>query len=189
MQYTGAATDLAAPAVWNDFIHQLWRIKWVVYPKATGKNPEQALDYLARYTNKVAIGNHRLLNLHDGPSTGSGQATVTFSWRDRADGNQLKTCTLPELQFIGRLVLHILPRGFAKVRSYGWLAGRHKMATLPAIRAALGVPAPSTPPVKETTVERVLRLTGVDMRLCPACGKRTLIYVGRIGSDTARGPP
>ena len=181
LQYAGAAAELAAPAAWKDFIDELWRVKWVVYPKATGKNPEQALDYLARYTHKVAIGDHRILKLDDGQ--------VTFSWRDRADGNQLKTCTLPALQFIGRFLLHILPRGFAKVRAYGWLAARHKKASLAAIRAALGAAAPAAPPANETPAERILRLTGVDRCLCPSCGKRTLIYAGRIGSDTARGPP
>ncbi|MFO7642486.1 MAG: transposase [Candidatus Competibacteraceae bacterium] len=68
----GAATTLAAPAAWNAFIHELWAAKWVVYPKATGKRPEQALDYLARYTHKVALGDHRILKLHEGQ--------VTFSW-------------------------------------------------------------------------------------------------------------
>jgi hypothetical protein len=180
LQYAGAAAELAAPAAWNAFIHQLWESKWVVYPKATGKRPEQALDYLARYTHKVAIGDHRLLNFHDGQ--------VTFSWRDRADGKRLKVCTLPAAQFIGRFLLHILPRGFTKVRAYGWLAARHKKQTLAAVRDALGV-APPPPPAHESAEQRILRLTGVDVRGCPVCGKPALFHVRRLNPSAARAPP
>lgn len=178
LAYTGEAAELADPAAWNGFIHRLWTTAWIVYPKATGKNPEQALDYLARYTHKVAIGNHRILNLQDGQ--------VTFSWRDRADGNSLKTCTLSAGEFIGRFLLHIIPRGFAKVRHFGWLASRNKKATLAAIRATLGVEPPS-PRTPESTAERIMRLTGMDVRRCPCCGKSLLLYVGRI--PPARAPP
>jgi hypothetical protein len=172
LDYAGEAADLASPAAWNTFIHQLWSTKWVVYPKATGRTPEQALDYLARYTHKVAIGDHRILALQEG--------RVTFSWRDRSDNNCLKTLTLPAQQFVGRFLLHILPPGFVKIRFYGWLAARHKATALPAIRAALGAPAPVAPPKKEAPAERILRLTGVDVRRCPCCGKSSLVYLGRL---------
>ena len=92
------------------------RSKWIVYPKATARNPEQALDYLGRYTHRVAISDHRILAVKDDQ--------VTFSWRDRADGNSEKTMTIPCVDFIGRFLLHVLPKGFQKVRAYGWLAQR-----------------------------------------------------------------
>ena len=180
LQYTGAAAVLASPTAWNDFIQQLWAPTWVVYPKATGKNPEQALDYLARYTHKVAISDYRLLKLHDGQ--------VTFAWRDRADENRLKTCSLPAVQFIGRFLLHILPRGFTKVRAYGWLSSANKTTALAAIRQALQVEPPPPPP-EETVPERILRLTGVDVRRCPGCGHSALHLVGQLAPQRARAPP
>ena len=120
------------PAAWDALIQRLWRSKWIVYPKATARNPEQALDYLGRYTHRVAISDHRILAVKDGH--------VSFSWRDRADGNSEKTTTIPCVDFIGRFLLHVLPKGFQKVRAYGWLAQRHKTATLAAIRAARAEP-------------------------------------------------
>jgi len=177
---TGEAAGLASPVAWNAFIHQLWSAKWIVYPKATGRSPEQALDYLARYTHRVAIGDHRILALQDGQ--------VTFSWRDRSADNRLKTLPLSAPQFIGRFLLHILPHGFVKIRFYGWLAARHKATALPAIRAALGAPPPAEPRQDETPAERIQRLTGVDVTRCPHCLRGHLHYVAPL--PRARdGPP
>jgi hypothetical protein len=178
--YAGEAAAWAESPAWSAFIQRLWAVKWVVYPKATGKNPEQALDYLARYTHKVAISDHRILALDN--------RHVTFSWRDREDGNRLKTCPLPAEDFIARFLLHILPPGFRKIRFYGWLSPSKKQTVLSAIRAALGAPSPEPPP-EESTAERILRLTGVEVRRCPGCGKSSLIYVGCIGPVAARAPP
>jgi len=97
---------------------------------------------------------------------------------DRADGNSEKPMTIPCADFIGRFLLHVLPRGFQKVRAYGWLAQRHKTAALAAIRAALGAQPP--PPEDETAPERILRLTGVDVTRCPICGAGHLTCVGEI---------
>lgn len=180
LAYAGQAAAWAEPVAWDRLIQRLWAVKWVVYPKATGRNPDQALDYLARYTHKVAIGDHRLLSLAGGP--------VTFSWRDRADHNRRKTCTLPAGEFIARFLLHILPHGFAKVRHFGWLASRNKKEALRAIRAALGAEPPPDPP-EETAAERILRLTGLDVRRCPFCGRSTLLYLGRLTPAPARAPP
>jgi hypothetical protein len=166
------AAGLADPAAWDALIQRLWRSKWIVYPKATARNPEQALDYLGRYTHRVAISDHRILAVKD--------SQVTFSWRDRADGNSEKTMTIPCVDFIGRFLLHVLPGGFQKVRAYGWLAQRHKTATLAAIRAALGAQPPSPPPEDETAPERIQRLTGVDVTRCPICAAGHLSYVGEL---------
>jgi hypothetical protein len=160
------------PAAWDALIQRLWQSKWIVYPKATARNPEQALDYLGRYTHRVAISDHRILAVKDGQ--------VTFSWRDRADGNSEKTMTIPCVDFIGRFLLHVLPKGFQKVRAYGWLAQRHKTATLAAIRAALDVQPPPPPPEDETAPERIQRLTGVDVTRCPICAAGHLSYVGEL---------
>ena len=156
------AAALADPAAWDGLIRRLWQTQWIVYPKPTAQNPEQALDYLARYTHRVAISDHRIL------AVGNGE--VTLSWRDRTDGNRAKTLTLPLADFIGRFLLHVLPRGFQKVRAFGWLAPRRKTAAITAIRARLGaLPPTTTTPANETPAERILRLTGVDVTRCPRC--------------------
>jgi hypothetical protein len=91
-----------------------------------------------------------------------------------------KRLTIPCSDFISRFLLHVLPRGFQKVRAYGWLAPRHKAAALAAIRAVLGAVAPAPPPEEETAPERILRLTGVDVSLCPICSAGHLSYVGKL---------
>jgi len=172
LRFGGGASALAEPAAWDALVRRLWETKWIVYPKATSGSPEQTLDYLGRYTHRVAISDHRILAVKDGH--------VTFAWRDRADGNSEKTMTIPCADFIGRFLLHVLPKGFQKVRAYGWLAPRAKKAALAAIRAALGAAAPAPHPEGETAPERILRLTGVDVALCPVCKAGRLSCVGQL---------
>jgi hypothetical protein len=166
------AAGLADPAGWDALVQRLWQTPWIIYPKATARDPERALDYLGRYTHRVAISDHRVLAVRDGQ--------VTFSWRDRTDGNTEKQMALPCTEFIGRFLLHVLPGGFQKVRAYGWLSQRHKAAALTAIRATLGAHPPEPPPQDETAPERILRLTGVDVTLCPICKAGRLFCAGTI---------
>jgi len=180
LDFTGGASELAEPVVWDAFMRDLATVKWVVESRPTAAGPAQALDYLGRYVHKVAIGNHRLLSLTDG--------RVRFTWRDRAHGNVKKIAELPAEEFIKRFLYHILPPGFQKIRYYGWLASRNKSQTLAAIRAAIGAEEPPAQP-EETAPERILRLTGVDVRRCPACGASALAYLCRIAPPPARGPP
>ena len=169
---TSAAADLATETGWTTLLDRLWKCPWIVYPKATVAGAEHALDYLARYTHRVAISDHRILSLQDGQ--------VTFAWRDRsspggyapagrADQNQLKTMTLPAEQFMARFLLHILPGRFAKIRYFGWLGARNKRKALTAIRAVLDADPPEVPPPDTTPAGRILRLTGIDVTRCPIC--------------------
>ncbi|MDD2454997.1 MAG: transposase [Kiritimatiellae bacterium] len=113
--------------------------------------------------------------------------------RDRADGNALKEMTLTCAEFVGRFPLHILPKGFQKVRAYGFLAPRAKKAALAAIREVLGAEPIQPPPKDETAPERVLRLTGVDVTLCPVCkaGRLSCVHPDRKprSNPIARGRP
>jgi hypothetical protein len=179
LRFDGPATPLATDAAWNGLIQALWTTPWIVYPKATARRPERTLDYLGRYTHRVAIGDHRIRALD--------RESVTFDWRDRAARNTLKQMTLSAEEFIGRFMLHVLPHGFAKVRAFGWLAGRHKTATLTAIRRLLKAPPSPPPSVGETAVARILRLTGVDVTLCPRCKAGHLVQVAMI-HPTRDGP-
>ena len=173
-------SSLAEPAAWDTLGRRLWETRWIVYPKATSGTPEQTLDYLGRYTHRVAISDHRILDVRDG--------RVTFAWRDRADGNSEKTMTLACVEFVGRFLLHVLPKGFQKVRAYGWLAPRAKADALTAIRASLGAELPAPPPEGETAPEHVLRLTGVDVTLCPVCKAGRLAFE-RLLPRARDGPP
>jgi Putative transposase/Transposase zinc-binding domain len=114
----GATAALTDPAARRIFLARLRAKPWVVYAKHTLGHPEQVLDYLSRYVQRVAISNERLLGLDDG--------VVRFAYRDRAHGNRRKTLSLPATQFLGRFLLHVLPTGFTRIRHYGLLANRNK---------------------------------------------------------------
>ncbi len=162
LAYGGRAAPLAADAAWEALMASLATASWVVYPKPTPDDPSQALNYVARYTHKVAISDHRIKAIEGD--------RVTYSWRDRSDDNTEKTETIPTALFTRRFLSHILPDGFHKIRHFGWMAASNRKAILAAIRAALNVEPPPSP-VKESLPERILRLTGVDITLCPHCGK------------------
>jgi len=176
----GATAALADPVQWDAFLRDLADKRWVARPQPTAAGLDKALDYLGRYVHRVAIGNHRILAIKNGQ--------VCFSYRDRADGNRRKEMVLPATKFIKRFLYHILPPGFQKVRYYGWLGSANKTKTLAAIRRTLHVKPPPPPP-EETDPERILRLTGVDVRRCPVCGKPTLTYLRILPPNHARGPP
>ena len=138
---------------------------WVVYAKQPFAGPQQVLDYLGRYTHRIAISNERILDLRDG--------TVSFAYRDRAAGDVRRTATLPADRFIGRFLRHVLPRGFVRIRHFGYLANRCKLETLARCRQLLDSPPP-TPEEPMTSVEWVFLLTGKDLTRCPRCGHRPL---------------
>jgi hypothetical protein len=160
--YSGRAAPLADPSAWDALLAVLENQVWIVFPKPTPPDPSQALDYIARYTHKVAISDHRIQAIANG--------CVTYSWRDRADHNREKLETLPLEVFTRRFLAHILPDGFHKIRYFGWMAAARRKAILAAIRQSLHVAAPLPKP-KISLAERILRRTGVDLTLCPHCGK------------------
>ena len=135
---------------------------WVVYTKAPFAGAHQVLAYLGRYTHKTAVANHRLVDF-DGEH-------VRFRWRDYADGNKPKVMRLDACEFIRRFLLHVLPRGFTRLRHYGLLANRYRARKLALCRTLLGQPVP-VPREPETTQEMMLRLTGIDITLCRQCGE------------------
>lgn len=157
---------------------------WVVYAKRPLAGAEQVLQYLGRYTHRVAISNERLL--------GFDAQSVTFRFRDSAHGNRRKLLTLPIEQFIGRFLLHVLPKGFVRIRHYGLLANRTKAQKLAAARALLEVPAAAEAqePLVESVAAFVLRVMGIDLALCPHCHRGRLVLVAvEAPSPRLRGPP
>ena len=171
LRYEGRAARLAEEEAWSSLIAALKSTPWVVFPKAAARKPEKVLDYLGRYVRRVAITDNRITELKDGK--------VTFSYRDRADGNTQKECTISANEFIRRFMLHVLPENFHKIRFFGFLARNVKNRYLEKIRSYLNADPPAAPP-EETAQERMLRLTGVDINRCPHCRKSALCCVGTI---------
>ena len=172
LKLAGATATLAEPHAQRRFLAALYAHDWVVYAKRTLAGPQAVLDYLGRYTTKTAISNHRLLGVDQ-------QGNVRFSWRDRAHGNRRKILQLPAAQFLERFVRHVLPSGFTRIRHIGLLANRHKRARLAQARAALAMPQP-TPVAKESAQQLCLRVLGIDIERCGACGQGRLRIVAQV---------
>ena len=154
------------------------RKDWSVYSKPPFAGPQQVLHYLGRYTHRVAIANSRLLDLKDDQ--------VTFRYKDRADGNKSKTMTLDAGEFLRRFLLHILPKGFMRIRHYGLLANRSRRTLLESSRQLLGVPSEAPPQTPhETWQDLVQRLTGKDPTLCPRCGQGQLVVQASLPRQPA----
>ena len=168
------------PKAVESFIDGCKQQDWVVYAKSSFKNPEAVLDYLSRYTRKTAIGNERLVDEQDGQ--------VRFRYRDYAHGNTTKVLGLEPEECIRRFLLHILPKRFVRIRGYGLLANRDRRKHLQKARAALGQfeEMPSAPQV-ESVEAFMLRVAGIDIRLCPRCGKGRMCEVAIL--PPTRGPP
>jgi hypothetical protein len=159
LHFAGELAYLKQPVAFDRFLRQLRSKSWVVYAKRPFGRPEHVIQYLARYTHRVAISNGRLIEMQDGQ--------VTFRWRDSADNNQQKLMTIPAVEFIRRFLLHVLPSGFVKIRHFGILANRSRREDLARCRALL--PAQVDPPDRLTATQR----RAVE-RKCPACKIGTL---------------
>jgi hypothetical protein len=170
LQFDGELESLAQPHVFARLLKKTRKKKWAVYAKRPFGGPQQVLDYLGRYTHRIAISNHRLLRLEDG--------RVTFSWKDYRDGDKTKQMTLDACEFIRRFLLHVLPGGFQKIRYFGWMANRHRASSLQLCRRLIGDTAQAPAPLALKDWRVCYRqLTGEDPDLCPACKRGRLIPV------------
>jgi hypothetical protein len=168
--FPGRLAALAEAGAFTAFLAKLAAKKWVMYSQPPFGGPDKVLEYLSRYTHRVAISNRRLLDIADGQ--------VTFTYRDRRDGNRRKELTVGALEFLRRFLLHLTPPGLCRVRHYGFLSNRAKQQQLPRCRALLGQPPPPEP--ERDVVALLLRFTGVDVTRCPHCQRGTLVAVERI---------
>ena len=161
-------------------LKRLRKKNWVVYAKKPFSSPEKVLDYLGRYTHRVALSNDRILKVEGGE--------VTFTYRDRKDKDRKKTLTLPGEEFIRRFLLHVLPDGFMRIRHFGFLANRTKKHALPQCRKLLGL-NPALPQIPKRSAHDLLReLTGIDLSRCPRCQKGTMIVVGDLPRISCSAP-
>ncbi len=179
LRFAGSVAGLAEPAAFHAFLATLRTQDWVVYAKPPFGGPAQVLEYLGRYTHRVALSNDRLLSIDGGQ--------VRFRWTDYARGNRLKTMTLAAEEFLRRFLLHVLPAGFVRIRHCGFLANRGRTAKLARCRELLAAVPPTAPAGPEPVAPLMLRLTGVDITRCPVChaGRLRLLAVLRPGQIPA----
>jgi Putative transposase/Transposase zinc-binding domain len=156
LHLSGNLASLAQPKIFASWLRPLFRKDWIVYSKPPFGGPEYVLHYLGRYTHRVAISNHRLVSFNDGQ--------VTFRWRDSAHNNEQKPMTLSLDEFLRHFLLHLLPKGFVRIRHFGFLANRHRAQLLPLCLAALDSAAAQT----ETAISTPQNAS--PNWLCPKCG-------------------
>jgi predicted Zn-ribbon and HTH transcriptional regulator len=185
LHFPGATAPWADADTFQTLLDELYDKRWVVYCKKPLHGPQRVLDYLARYTHRVAISNHRILDVRDGH--------VRFSYHDRSRGNVLRTMRLPAAEFIRRFLLHVLPKGLMRIRHYGLLANRAKTKALETCRALLPSPDLSRDAEldPQATRARLLQRMGIDPTRCPKCHSPTLYRAGTLPrpDHTARAPP
>jgi putative transposase/transposase-like zinc-binding protein len=157
LRFPDAAASLADPHAWRAFVRQMRAKEWVVYAKPPFGSPTQVLKYLARYTHRVAISDRRIVSLTDDE--------VTFRYRDRTHQNEIRTMKLRGVEFLRRFLLHVLPKGFVRIRHFGLLANRARKANLARCRSLLGTPTGTQPDPEATPAN-----PDEDPRLlCPTC--------------------
>jgi hypothetical protein len=141
LQFFSSLHQLHDPAAFAAYLDPLRKAKWVVYAKPPFAGAQQVLDYVGRYTHRVAISNHRLLDIENGQ--------VQFRYKDYRQDGQQKTMTLSADEFIRRFLLHVLPDGFHRIRYYGFLGNRYRQEKLERCRQLLGMAVPATEPPKD----------------------------------------
>ena len=169
----GSTAALSAPPAQRRLLVELRKKAWVVYAKRPFGGPAQVLEYLGRYTHRAAISNERLVGFDRHP--------VRFRYKDYAHGGRRKVLALDSLEFLRRFALHVLPRGFNRIRHYGLIANRNKQALLECARAALHASAPE----RETTPAESIaafwqRIAGIDIGRCPNCQHGTLRLIASL---------
>ena len=176
LHLSGDLDRLTHPKIFAAWLRSRFRKNWVVYSKPPFGGPEYVLHYLGRYTHRVAISNHRLVAFADGQ--------VTFRWRDSAHNNEQKLMTLSLDEFLRRFLLHLLPKGFVRIRHFGFLANRRRATLLPLCLQLLGaVPPPQAEPDASPIQQ-------ASLGLCPQCGG-PMVLIERLTATQLqlRSPP
>ncbi|WP_233634225.1 IS91 family transposase [Burkholderia cepacia] len=184
LQFCASLAPLAEPDAFACALADARRTDWVVYAKAPFGGPQQVLDYLGRYTHRVAIANHRLLACDD--------THVTFRWKDYRRPDKPRVMRLPVQEFIRRFLQHVLPHGLQRIRHYGLLSNRLREARLATCRRLLDVESSArdtcSPPADYR--DHYEALTGRSLRVCPACSQGRMFDFARwLPSTSPRAPP
>lgn len=181
LHFAGPLAALPDPAAFAQYLAPLRQMEWVVYAKPPFGGPAQVLEYLGRYTHRVAISNNRLLAIEQGQ--------VSFRWRDYQHHDRQKTMTLEAPEFIRRFLLHVLPTGFHRIRHCGFLGTRVRVVKLALCRQLLAMPPVLPAPALRRDYRDVYAaLTGVSLRVCPRCQHGQMVRVATLPPET-RAPP
>lgn len=175
LTYAGQLSHLAEADEFNSWLRELWQVEWVVYAKPPFGGAPQVLKYLARYTHRVAISNGRLLELNDG--------RVTFSYKDYAASSEIKTMTLETQEFARRFLLHVLPRGFVRVRYYGFLANCCRTEKLALCRRLLPEGKPEPASGAAAPQDDLHRDSTIVRTICPHCGNGKMNIIGKLSAE------
>ena len=169
LEFHGSQTYLSDDKEFEKLLTSLYGKEWIVYCKPPFKNATCVVEYLGRYTHRVAISNKRIVSME--------KDTISFKWRDYKDDSKKKVMTLSAEEFIRRFLIHILPSGFMKIRHYGLLGNRNKTTKLKVCKQLTHTPLLIRE--KSSTLQLIQKLTGLDLSKCPNCGsekpKRFLI--------------
>lgn len=173
LQFFAALESFRQPETFAELVARMKACEWVVYAKRPFAGPQQVLEYVGRYTHRVAISNNRLLDMENGQ--------VRFQWKDYRDDGKNKTMTLSADEFIRRFLLHVLPSGFQRIRYYGLLGNRYRKEKLAQCRRLLGMSPPSAQtnpsPAEKDYRERYEELTGSSLHQCPQCKLGRMLVV------------
>jgi predicted Zn-ribbon and HTH transcriptional regulator len=170
--FPGNTAQFESEKKFGQLIESLSNVSWIAYAKRPFGGPQQVLEYLGRYTHRVAISNNRITSISNGK--------VTFTYRDRQQDNEITLMTLDADEFIRRFLLHVLPKGFLKIRYFGFLSHKNKKQAIKLLRKLIDPEAKLPEKVTETILEMMLRLTGNDITCCPKCKKGTMITVKKL---------
>lgn len=171
----GKLANFKNKPTFSSFVRFLFGIKWLIYAKRPFAGPEQVLEYLGRYTHRVAISNNRIKSIDNNQ--------VCFEYRDRADNNTTKEMTVSAPEFIRRFLLHVLPENFMKIRYFGFLSHRNKKLAVKTIRQLIDSDAGMPQKVEETYLEMMKRLTGQDLLCCPNCKKGRMTIIKKLSNQ------
>ena len=184
LKFHGKISHLSDPELFTQLMETCFRTEWVVYAKPPFGGAEKVLDYLGRYTHRIAISNNRLLKIDDNK--------VSFSWRNYRKGNKTQTMTLEAEEFIRRFLLHVLPSGFMRIRYFGFLSNPHRTEKLKLCRKLLHVHQAAVKSDLMDWKKRYELLTGKPVDLCPFCHKGHLTTIKKLlplRSPFTRPPP
>ena len=175
LRFFSSLQPLREPRAFRRYLNPARRANWVVFAKPPFAGPQQVLEYVGRYTHRVAISNNRLLDIEDGK--------VRFRWKDYRAGNQHKTMTLTADEFIRRFLIHVPPEGFQRIRYYGLFGNRYRKEKLARCRELLDMAKPEPPPAgaegetKTDYRDQVEHLTGVSLRECSVCHHGRMVCI------------
>jgi predicted Zn-ribbon and HTH transcriptional regulator len=173
--FPGNTTHFASENGFQKLVTSLFKANWIAYAKRPFADPQQVLEYLGRYTHRVAISNNRIISIDNGK--------VSFTYQDRQRNNEIRKMTLDAHEFIRRFLLHILPMGFMKIRYFGFLSHKNKREAIALLRKLIDPEATLPEKFNETIIEIMLRLTGKDITCCPECKKGKMKMIRKLPTN------